>query len=298
LLHGPGHDDTELSHARPLLVLGSTGTLGGAFCRIALERGLATARLSRADADITNATALRDAISRVQPWAVINATGYVRVDDAERDCEACFGTNTVGAANVAEACRQLGIPLVSYSSDLVFDGERDHPYTEADTPRPLNVYGASKAEAERRVLDILPNALVVRTSAFFGPWDSHNFVVQALATIRQGRVMRAASDIVVSPTYVPDLVHATLDLLIDGESGIWHLSNDGCMSWFELARAAADACGGDASLIEPAPAAALGWPAPRPTYSALSSARGSLMRSTHEALQEFAQAAADVAVLQ
>jgi dTDP-4-dehydrorhamnose reductase len=252
--------------------------------------------LSRADADITDAAEVLNAIARAKPWAVINATGYVRVDEAERDCDACFGVNTVGAANVAAACRQLGIPLVSYSSDLVFDGNRDRPYTETDVPRPVNVYGASKAEGERRILHTMPNALVVRTSAFFGPWDSSNFVAQVLATIREGKRWRAAADTVVSPTYVPDLVDATLDLLIDGESGIWHLSNQGCMSWFEFARAAVDACGGDAALIEPAPSAALAWSAPRPSYSALSSVRGSIMRSTLDALQALAQVGPELAL--
>ena len=135
----------------------------------------------------------------------------------------------------------------------------------------------------------MPKALVIRTSAFFGPWDVGNFVVQALAAIRHGKRWHAAADVVVSPTYVPDLVHAALDLLLDGESGIWHLSNDGAFSWFELARAAAEACGDDASLIEPAAAAALGWPAARPNYSALASTRGQVMRPTADALNAFAQ---------
>ena len=283
-LEKPTGDD-----GRPLLILGANGTLGRAFMRITAQRGLASARLGRMDADITNAAAIGNAIASVKPWGVINATGYVRVDDAERDCDSCFGVNTVGAANVAAVCRQLGASLVSYSSDLVFAGGRDRPYTETDMPRPLNVYGASKAEGERRVLDIMPNALVIRTSAFFGPWDTDNFVMQGLAAIREGRKWRAAADIVVSPTYVPDLVNAVLDLLIDGESGIWHLSNEGSMSWFEFARASAEACGNDVDLIEPASAAALGWPAPRPNYSALSSERGMVMRPTTDALNAFAQ---------
>jgi dTDP-4-dehydrorhamnose reductase len=279
---------TSAAPARPLLIIGARGTLGHAFARIAAERGLPTAGIGRIDADIADSVAAFQAIQRINPWAVINAAGYVRVDDAERDCDSCFGANTVGAANVAAACGRLGVPLVTFSSDLVFGGDRCRPYVESDTPRPLSVYGASKAEAERRVLKVMPAALVVRTSAFFGPWDAGNFVVQALAAIRQGRTWRAASDVVVSPTYVPDLVHAALDLLLDGESGIWHLSNDGAVSWYELARAAAEACGGDASLIQPAQAAELQWTAPRPSYSALASTRGRVMRPIAEALTAFA----------
>jgi dTDP-4-dehydrorhamnose reductase len=274
---------------RPLMILGASGTLGRAFARIAVERGLPVAEVGRVDADITDSAATFRAIQRVNPWAVINAAGYVRVDDAERDCDACFGANTIGPANVAAACMGLGLPLVTFSSDLVFAGDRRHPYIESDTPRPLNVYGASKAEGERRVLDIMPAALVVRTSAFFGPWDESNFVVQALSAIRQGRKWRAASDVVVSPTYVPDLVNVALDLLLDGEFGIWHLSNEGAVSWYDFARSAAEACGDDASLIEAAPAATLAWSAPRPNYSVLASTRGRVMRSTADALNAFAQ---------
>ncbi|HEX7282375.1 MAG TPA: sugar nucleotide-binding protein, partial [Vicinamibacterales bacterium] len=186
-------------------------------------------------------------------------------------------------------CRQLDVQYVTYSSDLVFDGLQDTPYTETDTPRPLNVYGASKAEAERRVLETMPDALVVRTSAFFGPWDRHNFVVQTLQSIRRGQRVAAAGDIVVSPTYVPDLVNATLDLLIDGETGLWHLANGGTATWFDFACEAAEACGERIDLIDRVSASDLGWPATRPSYSALASARGDVMRPREEALAAFAQ---------
>jgi dTDP-4-dehydrorhamnose reductase len=184
---------------------------------------------------------------------------------------------------------QHAVPLVSFSSDLVFDGALGRPYVESDRPRPLNVYGASKAEAEGRIREVMPRALVIRTSAFFGPWDSHNFVVDTLRAIREGRRVRAANDIVVSPTYVPDLVNATLDLLIDGEIGVWHLANGGTTTWFALARRAAELCGEPAELIEPVSAADLGWLAERPAYSALASERGNVMRSHEEALAAFAE---------
>jgi dTDP-4-dehydrorhamnose reductase len=282
----------DLPGTRPLLILGSAGTLGRALHRASVARGLTVRAAGRRDVDITDAAAVRGLVTDVQPWAVINAAGYVRVDDAERDSAACFGVNTAGATHVARACRELDVRLVTYSSDLVFDGARDRPYTEDDEPRPLNVYGASKAEAERRVLDVKPDALVVRTSAFFGPWDAHNFVVRTLAALRRGEVWRAAADVVVSPTYVPDLVEATLDLLIDREHGIWHLTNDGAVSWYTFAQEAARACGLGTDLIEPAPAADLGWPAARPAYSALASVRGRMMRSTAAAMAAFARSPA------
>lgn len=273
----------------PLLVFGSTGTLARAFHRVAQARGLAVRCLSRQDVDITSSHAVRSVIERLSPWAVVNATGYVRVDDAEHDPEACYGVNTVGAANLAAACRRHDVPFVTFSSDLVFDGALRTPYTEHDQPRPLNVYGASKAEAERRVRALLPDALIIRSSAFFGPWDAYNFAVQTLRALRSGQRWRAVGDIVVSPTYVPDLVNTTLDLLIDGETGLWHLANGGSMSWFEFARLAAEACGERTDLIERVTASELRWPAARPAFSALGSVRGTVMRPMTDALVAFAE---------
>jgi dTDP-4-dehydrorhamnose reductase len=138
------------------------------------------------------------------------------------------------------------------------------PYEEHDPPRPLCVYGRTKHEAEQRVQGAHPAALVVRTSAFFGPWDEHNFVAQSLRQLAAGRTVHAASDTTVSPTYVPDLVHTCLDLAIDGEAGVWHLANVGATTWEELARRSAPsarraACSSPASTT---PSAATTAPAP------------------------------------
>ncbi len=276
--------------ARPLLLLGATGTLGQAFARIAAARGLLVHCAERRHFELSDPASLRELLAQVRPWAVVNATGYVRVDEAEHDQAACYAVNTTGAVNIAAACREAQVLLATFSSDLVFDGAQGRPYRESALPHPLSVYGASKAAAEPRIEALLPSALILRTSAFFGPWDSSNFVTGGLASIRRGQPWRAASDVVVSPTYVPDLVHATLDLLHDRERGIWHLCNEGALSWYELARAAARACGEPPELIEPVGAHDLGWSARRPAYSALSSSRGRIMRSTAEALTAYAQA--------
>lgn len=149
---------------------------------------------------------------------------------------------------------------------------------------PLNTYGRSKAEAERRVLKMLPEALIVRTSAFFGPWDDYNFVTVALRTLAAGQCFRAADDAVVSPTYVPDLVHACLDLLIDGEPGVWHLSNRGAITWAALAREAAERAQLDPARIEARSTQDLGLAASRPLYSVLGSERGILLQPLEDAL--------------
>jgi dTDP-4-dehydrorhamnose reductase len=143
------------------------------------------------------------ALTELNPWAVVNTAGYVLVDDAEREPDTCRRVNTDGAAILAHSCQKLGVALLTFSSDLVFDGAVHSPYVESDRVAPLNVYGQSKAEAEVKVLEACPTSLVIRTSAFFGPWDEYNFISVALRTLAAGHTFVAAQDSVVSPTYVP-----------------------------------------------------------------------------------------------
>jgi dTDP-4-dehydrorhamnose reductase len=273
--------------ARPVLITGATGTLGRAFARLCKARGLAFKLLSRREMDIASPESVARALDAYQPWAVINAAGYVRVDDAERDAERCFRENTVGPEVLATACEALGIQLVTFSSDLVFGGGQATPFVESSEVRPLNVYGRSKVEAERRVLARNPSALVVRTGAFFGPWDRHNFVTLALAALARGERFEAADDSVVSPTYVPDLVQVCLDLLLDEARGVWHLVNDGEVTWAELARLAADLVGLDPLRVRGRPMSDFGLAAARPRFSALTSERGRLMPSLGDALDRY-----------
>ena len=277
-------------HVQPILITGATGTLGSAFARICEKRNLACHVLTRQEMDITDPASVEAAIQRFKPWAIINAGGYVRVDEAETDSEGCMLANTHGPTVLALACIRHAIRFMTFSSDLVFDGGKDTPYVESDPVAPLGVYGRSKAEAERRVLEADPQALVIRTSSFFGPWDRHNFVTQALGTLRRGQRFTASSDLVVSPTYVPDLVNASLDLLIDRERGIWHLSNGEAVTWAELARKACEIAGVDASRLVERPATDLGYVAVRPGYSALGSERGLLLPSLDDALARYIKA--------
>src|SRR5581483_8566836 len=270
VLAGPGwwRRDVRLSYTahgavreatvrgRPLLITGATGTLGRAFARQCDLRGLPFHLTTRAELDIARPSSVRTAIARWQPWGIINTAGYVRVDDAEGDVRH-WRENVLGPTVLANACARDKVRLVTFSSDLVFDGAKEAPYVERDQPNPLNAYGRGKRAAELEVLTQRGDALVIRTAAFFGPWDRHNFVTLALQALRRNEVFRAANDQWVSPTYVPDLVHACLDLLIDGERGIWHLANRGAVTWAELARRAADACGLARELIEAVPGSAL-----------------------------------------
>ena len=276
-------------HARPILVVGAKGLLGAAFVRACAERGLACAARTRAEIDIAEPDAVARALDDLAPWAVVNAAGYSRVGEAERDRSRCHRDNAWGAAALAAACAGRGIALVTFSSDLVFDGARRAPYVESDPIAPLGVYGCSKAWAERAVLERCPGALVVRTSRCFGGGERRSFVHRAVAALEARRPFRAAEDRVVSAAFLPDLVRVTLDLLIDGERGVWHLVNDGALSVHDLARRASAACGVPSrSLVACTNGRARGT-TPLPPYSALASERARLMPPLDDALERYAR---------
>jgi dTDP-4-dehydrorhamnose reductase len=285
--------DMNLSAARPLLIVGATGTLGQAMARHCRLRGLSHVLTDRKALDLQYARSIAAALDRHDPWAVVNAAGWVRVDDAEGDADACLAANAHGAAALALACAQRDLPLASFSSDLVFDGSESRPYRESDTPRPLNVYGRSKAEMERAVLAAGDRNLVIRTSAFFSPHDPHNFAHAVVETLSRGDTFVAADDLWISPTYVPDLVNATLDLLIDGEAGLWHLANQGGLTWCDFAGRIAQACDLDPALVQGRPAAELGFVARRPARVMLESDRGVLLAPLDDAILRFARAFTD-----
>jgi dTDP-4-dehydrorhamnose reductase len=280
---------------QPILITGASGTLGAAFKRICEARNLACHALTRQEMDITDPASVDAAIVRFKPWAIINAGGFVRVDEAETDSERCMRENTLGPTVLALASMRHALRFMTFSSDLVFDGAKGAPYVESDATNPLGVYGRSKLDAETRVLDADPQALVIRTSAFFGPWDRHNFVTQALGALANGEPFQAAGDMIVSPTYVPDLVKVALDLMIDRERGIWHLTNGDAVSWAELARRACAAAGMSADGLQEVAADAVDYPAQRPTFSALGSERARLLPSLDDALQRYAHAVQEAA---
>lgn len=299
VLQGPGWWHREERHAyvphgevhsrrcggRPLLIVGARGTLGQAFARLCRERGLPYRLLRRDELDITRGADVRALLQASNAWGVINAAGYVRVDEAETDPRQ-WHDNALGPMTLARACAHAGVPSLTFSSDLVFDGRQQRPYCESDPVNPLNAYGQAKARTER-ALTRLPRALVVRTSAFFGPWDRYNFLHQGLERLARGECWSAPHDQVVSPTYVPDLVHGCLDLLIDAQAGLWHVANRGSLSWYEFACAAAEAAGQPRHLVQGVSSDTLGLRAARPAYSALGSERGEFTPRLEDALQRY-----------
>lgn len=278
--HKGAEAPSVISSERRLVITGASGTLGRALSTICQQRSLAHDLLTRADMDIADEASVEAALMKRRPWGVINAAGYVRVQDAARESERCFRENAAGAEVLARACAKLGIPYVTFSSDLVFDGNLGRAYVESDRVSPMCTYGTSKAEAEKRVLQTFPDALVVRTSAFFGPWDRYNFLHAVLRDLALGRRVEASSERHVSPTYVPDLAHATIDLLIDRVNGIWHLANQGSVSWYEFAERAAREAGMDASTLIRTDGGGRGM-------TALSSERGLILPSYTNAIARY-----------
>jgi dTDP-4-dehydrorhamnose reductase len=273
---------------RPILIAGATGTLGRALARACEWRGVDYVLSSRADLPLDDPARTREAVTAIDPWLAINAAGFVRVDDAERERAACVAANTDGAVAFATVCAERDVPFVTVSSDLVFDGRAGRPYVESDATNPLGVYGRSKSDAETAVLAVHDQALVVRTAAFFSAFDPHNFAAHVQRLAARGETIEAADDLVISPTYVPHLAEALLDLASDGETGVWHLANAGATDWASFARAILKATGGDPSLVRGCPAEVFGWPAPRPRHVPLASERGAVMPTLEEGLARYA----------
>jgi dTDP-4-dehydrorhamnose reductase len=280
---------TDERPSQPLLITGATGTLGKALALACEWRGIDYRLTSRREMALDDAESIRRTLEETQPWAVINAAGFVRVDEAEAEGAACMAANAEGAFRLARACAERDLPFVGVSTDLVFDGTKPRPYVESDPVNPLNVYGASKARLEQAILALAGKALIVRTAAFFSPYDPYNFAAHVVRALSQDFEFRAADDLVVSPTFVPDLVEHMLDLLIDGETGIRHLANEGEVSWAEFARTVAIAMGLDPELVRGSPARSFGWPARRPAYAALGTERGRLLPNLDHAVGRYAE---------
>ncbi|MCW3091596.1 MAG: sugar nucleotide-binding protein [Ferruginibacter sp.] len=270
----------------PLLIIGS-GTLGSAFTKVCEDRGISYKILARPDIDITDQASVEYVMNIYKPWAVINAAGYVKVDDAESAIAECFAVNAKAPALLAAECKRYGIPFMTFSSDMVFNGIKRSPYMESDKMVPINIYGKSKAEGEAGVVAAYPEALIIRTSAFFGPWDKNNFVYNVINSLQQKNSYKAVNDVIVSPTYVPDLVNASLDLLIDEANGIWHLSNTGSVTWADFAQEIAQRSGYSKNKIVSKMAAEMSWKAQRPFYSVLESEKGIKLPCLDNAMDRF-----------
>jgi dTDP-4-dehydrorhamnose reductase len=256
------------------LVVGAAGQLGRELVTL-LGSGVAWAG-DRPEVDVTDGGAVASLLGRVRPDVAFNATAYNRVDAAEAEPTAAFAVNAVAPHLLARACRDVGAVLVHYSTDYVFDGTASRPYREDDAPHPLGAYGASKLAGEHLVAAAGDEHLVIRTSGVLGRGGSDqkggSFVERIVARARAGEPLRVVSDQVFAPTCAADLARASLALVRAGARGLFHVTNVGSCSWYDLACAALAVAGIDAP-VQPIAAAELALPARRPRYSVLACER-------------------------
>jgi dTDP-4-dehydrorhamnose reductase len=286
-----GRSPRRPAEAKPRLITGGTGRLAFAVVRSCAARGLPYLALSRDELDVADPQAVAAALARHRPWTVVNAAGFAGPDAAEADPEGCRRANLEGANVLARACAVAGIQLLAWSSHLVFDGCSLRPYLEGDAPAPRGLYATSKFEAERVILASCPQALLIRAGPLFAPWDQASLVARAIHTLRAGRHFMAAEDVTISPSYLPHLVTAALDLLIDGECGIWHLANQGAVTHADFVREIVRGASLPAERVHSVGAAEIGWLAPWPPYSVLGSGRGVLMPPLDQAIAHYFESA-------
>jgi len=275
------------------LITGAGGQLGVDFQRLLPEADA----LDRHRLSITDREAVLGAVRGHD--LVINCAAYNAVDAAESDPTPAIAVNADGPANLARACGQTNARLVHYSTNYVFDGSAAQPYTEADEPGPLGAYARSKLEGERRVLDALPGALVIRSAGLFGATGSAikggSFPERMVKRARGGQPLRIVADQRLNPTYTVDLAQATLDLLSRGVEGVVHLVASGCCSYWELAVEALRLASMTTS-VEKVTTAELGAAAPRPLNGCLASNRARPLRDWHEGLAAWFNAWHEAAV--
>jgi len=273
-----------------LLITGGLGLLGKEIARV-FDGSAGIRTTDREDLDVTDPAACRREIDGFRPDVVIHCAAWTAVDRAESEAEAARLLNVDGTRNVARACRERGVLMVTFSTDYIFDGASTRPYREDDPANPLSVYGKTKWAAEEALREEGGDHLLVRTQWLFGP-AGRNFIGTILERARRGEALRVASDQVGCPTFSKDLAFAVRNLLGARARGTVHFSSEGETSWFGLARHVLERCGLPAGSLSPARTRDLPYPAPRPAYGVLSKEKyrvvtGSSPRPWEEAVGEY-----------
>ncbi|PYO36365.1 MAG: NAD(P)-dependent oxidoreductase [Candidatus Rokuibacteriota bacterium] len=269
------------------LVIGASGQVGAAVLEALRDRGhqaLGTyahhPAPELAPLNVTDRGAVERAIVDARADWVLCPAGLTHVDHCEEHPAEAFAINRDGALHAAREARRAGAGFVFFSTEYVFDGEQG-PYAEDDPARPLSVYGRSKWEGERAILDEVERALVVRTTVVYGPdAQEKNFVYQLIRNCRNGQPMRIPVDQLSSPTYNVDLARATVELCERDHHGVYHLAGDGVLDRFAFARLACEVFALDPSRLAPVATAALEQKAPRPLKGGLRIAKAQAALST------------------
>lgn len=272
-----------------VVVLGARGQLGSDLLQAMVTWKCVP--FTHADIDVCDFIHTRKVLTEVSPDIVINTTAFHRVDDCEEQPEQTFRVNTYAVRNLARLCAELDCGLVHLSTDYVFGGDQDTPYTEQDVPNPLNVYGVSKLAGEYFVRNLCPKHFVVRTSGLYGVAGASgkggNFVETMIRMAREGKPIRVVDDQVLTPTYTKDLAHALEQLAQTKAYGLYHITSSGQCSWYRFAARIFELLGLTPDF-GPATTAAFGAKARRPAYSAL--AHHNLTRSGCDDLRPWPEA--------
>jgi dTDP-4-dehydrorhamnose reductase len=222
-----------------VLIIGVNGQLGTDLHRTLKD--FEVVPLAHADIEVTDMNSVKKSLKKHKPDVVINTAAFVRVDDCEVEKDRAFLVNALGARNVAVAAQELGARLVHISTDYVFGGEgqlRSTPYSEFDTPVPVNTYGRSKLAGEESIRYLCLRHFIVRSSSLFGVAGASgkggNFVETILRLAKERDELRAVKDQIFSPTYTKDLARKIAQLIHTEYYGIFHITNKGVCSWYEF----------------------------------------------------------------
>lgn len=273
-------------------VTGARGLLGSALCH-RLASSLEVIPTHRGELDLRETGATLAAVRAVNPDVIFHTAGYTDVDRAEHEPEQAWAGNVLTTWNVALAARECHAILVYISSDFVFDGMKPTPYHEFDIPRPLNLYGQTKAAGEQLVRHLLDRYYIVRVSGLFGP-HGHHFVRAIMRRALAGEPLRVVDDQVCARTYTLDLADALEELIQSPLYGTYHLTNAGASSWYEFACNIVTIAGLRDVVLEPVSSARRNAPARRPSQSVLENRCWQMtghapLRPVAEALREYFQ---------
>jgi len=283
-----------------ILVIGAKGMLGRALVS-ELHHSLSEYDVLAWDIEEIDIRKREETIAKIEevhPSVVVNLAAYTDVDGCETNVQEAFLVNSDGMRHIAEGVRRCKGKAVYLSTDYVFDGQKKTPYVEEDLPNPLNIYGHSKWRGEQAALELEENGLVVRTQWLYGP-NGKNFVAAILRQAREklrpsnsDRVLSIVDDQFGSPTFTVDLSQAIALMIRRRASGIYHVTNSHCCSWYEFGQAILSFCGIEAIKVNPIPSCQLDRKAIRPSYSVLSNEKlkretGIQLRPWPEALKDF-----------
>jgi dTDP-4-dehydrorhamnose reductase len=254
-----------------ILVTGAAGQLGREVVDVATSAGHDVFAASRAELDVTKPEVVRAVVSREQPAVIIHAAAWTAVDACESDREKAMLHNGAATRFVVDAAREIGARVVYISTDYVFDGTKPTPYVETDVPNPQSVYGASKLAGEQ-ALDTAIDT-VVRISWVCG-FHGANMVKTILRIAGQQDTLTFVDDQIGCPTFADDAAAMITRLATEARTGIWHVTNQGAVSWYDFTREVLRAAGHDPARVKPVRTRDLvpARPAPRPANSVLDNA--------------------------